>query len=150
MAVTITGGIASLTSGGFGVTGLSGATLTLTPLHPSGTTPAVSILTNNVLPAARPQVVALNTAGAIPADTTTRASGALKPAGCFYRATWTIGAGTDGEKVVETYDLFIGPDGGTCDITDPANRIGAGTVPALAGWPPDLAPVPVYSSEGTP
>lgn len=149
MAVTITGGIATLASGGFGLVGIAGGTLTLTPMHPSGATPAVAILTNNVLSEARPQVITLGASGAIPESTTTTASGALKPAGCFHRATWSVGAGTDGEKVLESYDLWIGPDGGTCDVTDPANRVGAGTVPALAGWP-DTAPVPVYSSEGTP
>jgi hypothetical protein len=146
--VTITGALASLATNIFGVAGIAGATLELRAVHTDPTIrPGYSF--GSVVVAERPLVVPLTAGGLIPAATQILASAVLRPAGSFHRATWRIPASSAGPAEIISYDLTIGPDGGTCDITDPTLRIGAGSAPVLAGWP-DTPPVAVYSSMGAP
>lgn len=146
MPVTITGNVAQIDDSAFGVGGIAGSRLEIRAVHPT-TRPGYAF-TSSVL-AESPFVIALTAGGAIPSSTEILASAALRPAGAHHRATWIIPSSTDRPEQRITYDLWIGPDEGTCDITDPAHRINAGTAPVLAGWP-ELPPVPVYSSEGLP
>lgn len=144
--VTITGSLARLVAGGFGVSGMAGATVEIVAVHATEA-PGYGF-TSSVTVEARPLTITLTAGGAIPADTEILASSALRPAGSFHRVTWVLPGGSSGEGERISYDCLIGPDGGSCDITDPIIRL-TGDAPVLAGWPPDLPPVPVYSSEGS-
>lgn len=146
MAVTITGGIAALAAGGLGVSGRTG-TVEIRPKHPSGAAPSYGF-TSSALARTDPLKIQLTAGGAIPTSTTVLASAALLPAGCVHTVTWKLGRADGGTETIE-YDVLIGPDGGTCDLTDPVNRVDADTVPALYGWP-TLPALPVYTTTGTP
>lgn len=148
MTVTITGNLAALSSATFGVTGIAGAYVLIEAVHPDeDVTPGYGFTSSVV---ARPLKIMLTSGGKIPTSTKILASAALRPAGAHHRVTWVAPASTaGGAEVRVTEDRWIGPDGGTCDITDPALRVDAGDAPVLAGWP-ELPPVPVYSSEGLP
>lgn len=153
MTVTLEGNVSRLTYAGFGlgIGALTTGTIEIVAMHPSGVRPSyvgLKSLTVQTYP-----LLLTMTAGAVPAGTTgVLASAALAPAGCFHRVTWRVDI-TAGPKAgtveVITYDIWIGPDGGTCDITDPANRVAALAAPALSGWP-DAGPIPVYGAVGTP
>lgn len=152
MTVTITGTAAVLTSAASPALGVAGRTGTveLLPMHPSGARPSYAF-TGSILSGVEPWLITLTSGGSVPSGTEVLATGALRPAGAFYRVTWRVpllSGGVDGETETITYDAWVGPDGGTCDITDPQYRLrGAG--PELV-WPADLPPVPVYQAEGSP
>lgn len=149
MAVTITGSASVLAAGGLHVDGRTG-TVELVPMHPSGMRPQYGF-TGSVLTYVEPLNIALSAGGAIPGSTTILASGALQPDGCFYRVTWRIGGQgvSDGTVEVVEYDCWIGPDGGSCVITDPLIRLQHAGAPVIAGWP-ETPPVIVYGALGTP
>lgn len=149
MTVTIQGVAAQLSYGGLGlgVAGLGG-TVELRPRHPSGIRPQYPF-TKAVLSDVDPLTIDLDAGGAIPSGVAVLASGALKPDGCYHHITWNVET-TEGVVEVIEYDAYIGPEGGTCVITDPAIRVDTYELPFLAGWPPDLPPLTVYVAEGSP
>lgn len=153
MTVTLEGNVTRLTYAGFGlgVGALTTGTVEIVAMHASGVRPSYVGL-KSMTSEDYPLLITLS-GGAVPAGTTgVLASAALSPAGSYHHVIWrvdiTAGPKQGTVEVVE-YDIWIGPDGGTCDITDPANRVAALAAPALSGWPL-TGPVPVYASEGAP
>lgn len=149
MSVTITGSASVLAAGGLHVAGRTG-TVELVAVHPDGIRPQYGF-SGSVLSELEPLEITLTAGGAIPTSTTVLASATLVPDGCFYRVTWKLALQGVSDGVVEkiTYDALVGPDGGTCVLTDPTIRLGFDAAPVIAGWP-QTAPVVVYGSTGSP
>lgn len=144
--VTITGSLAKLAAGGFGVAGIPGGRVEIVPVaaHPD-LTPSYGFTDSLMV---RPLAITLDSGGAIPAATTILVPAAFRPAGCVYEVTWVASAITDGEERKVPYRTFVGPDGGTCDLTDQAFWLLDHPAPVLAEWPA-TPPVTIYSSQGS-